>query len=237
MRKNLLNFLVDVITLLVMLGMVATGLVIRFVLPPGTGGRHIQGSGGGKQLWLWGLGRHDWGNLHFWLAVTLGIVLIIHVALHWMWICATVRRLLLGDKVSGPSSEKHSIYGIGLLAALIGLFAGFVWLALANIETIQQPRGAVHLPVEQIIQPTMKNQSQQIGNHDEEEIIRGSMTLLEVESTTGVPVEVIRSELGLPASVSPDQRIGRLKQQFGFEMSQLRKILSKYQARNQPTDK
>ncbi|MHC4444473.1 MAG: DUF4405 domain-containing protein [Planctomycetota bacterium] len=211
MRKNLLNFLVDLITLLVMLGMIATGLVIRFILPPGTGGRHIYGHGEGKQLLLWGLGRHDWGDLHFWLAVALGILLILHVALHWRWVCATIGRLLLGDKASGSSSEKQNIYGIGFLAALIALLAGFVWLGFANIETIQQPIG-------QNKQPILRDQNPQLGYHDDDDVIRGSMTPREIESATGVPSEVIRSELGLPVSVSPDLRLGRLKRQFSLEM-------------------
>ena len=64
MRRNTLNFLVDALTLLAIFVMIATGLVIRFILPPGTGGGH-----GGAGLLLWGMGRHDWGDVHFWTSV------------------------------------------------------------------------------------------------------------------------------------------------------------------------
>ena len=33
MRRNTLNFIVDAVSLLVMFGMIATGLIIRFILP------------------------------------------------------------------------------------------------------------------------------------------------------------------------------------------------------------
>ena len=71
MRRNTLNFIVDLVSLLVMLGMIATGVVMRFLLPPGTGGRH----GDGPVKSLCGLGRHDWGDVHFWLGVAIGVLM------------------------------------------------------------------------------------------------------------------------------------------------------------------
>ena len=37
MKRNTLNFVIDAASALTMAGMIATGLVIRFVLPPGSG--------------------------------------------------------------------------------------------------------------------------------------------------------------------------------------------------------
>lgn len=62
-RRNTLNFLVDLITLLVMLGVVTTGLLLRWVLPPSSRG------GAGRTLWSWG--RHDFGDLHFYLVLVM----------------------------------------------------------------------------------------------------------------------------------------------------------------------
>ncbi len=56
--------------------MVGTGYILWFVLPPGTNRTHI----------LWGLLRHQWGTLHFWISVMLLTVLAVHVALHWRWL-------------------------------------------------------------------------------------------------------------------------------------------------------
>ena len=63
MRRSTVNYIVDWVSFLVMVGLIATGLLMRFILPPGSGGR-----GGGHGLALWNLTRHGWGDVHFWLA-------------------------------------------------------------------------------------------------------------------------------------------------------------------------
>ena len=90
MQRQLLNFFVDLVALLAMLGMVATGLMIRYLLPPG--------SRGGHGLTLWSLDRHEWGDIHFWLAVALLTLLVLHVALHWEWVCAVLQIQILKRK-------------------------------------------------------------------------------------------------------------------------------------------
>ncbi|MBW7905805.1 MAG: DUF4405 domain-containing protein [Phycisphaerae bacterium] len=124
MRRNTLNFVTDTVTLLVMLSMIATGLLIRYVLPPG--------SRGGSGLSLWGWTRHDWGDLHFWLAVSLGALLLVHVALHWSWVCTTVKRFV---RPEAPlvCTWRRNVYGGAFIALLAGLVGGFVWLASANV--------------------------------------------------------------------------------------------------------
>ncbi|UCD30218.1 MAG: DUF4405 domain-containing protein [Planctomycetota bacterium] len=235
MRRSTLNFLVDLVSLLVMMGMIATGLVIRFILPPGTGGLHRHGPGQGRQLLLWGMGRHDWGDIHFWLATILGILLLVHLILHWSWVCVIVRRLLSAKKTDGTSGHSQNLYGAGFVIGLIVIFGGFFWLAVENVEMIQGPHGAVGHVVGQETQPASKVPLPQPGHHGDDHIIRGSMTLGEVESTTGVPIHVILSELGLPETVSRHERLGRLKRQYGFELTQVREIVAKYQTGTKST--
>ncbi|HUO10433.1 MAG TPA: DUF4405 domain-containing protein, partial [Phycisphaerae bacterium] len=62
MKRNTLNFVMDVVLAVLAAGMIGTGLVMRYILPPGSGQWRL----------LWGLGRHDWGDLHFWLAAGIG---------------------------------------------------------------------------------------------------------------------------------------------------------------------
>lgn len=126
MTRNLLNFLIDGLTAIVMLGMISTGLLVRFVLPPGTGGR----------MSVWGWGRHDWGEFHFWLAVSLGVMLVLHVTLHWSWVCGTVHRMV----TRGPARtartrpwQRH-VAGGAFLAAIVLLVGGFVWVAAQNVN-------------------------------------------------------------------------------------------------------
>lgn len=129
MRRDALNFVVDLLALVAMMGLIATGLVQRYLLPPG--------SRGGRGLLLWGLGRHEWGDVHFWIAVALGALLVLHVALHWTWVCVLVTRWLrpAGAPAGVPSATKRSLGGLIFFVALVLLTAGFVWMAGRQMTT------------------------------------------------------------------------------------------------------
>ncbi len=49
-EKPTVNLLIDAVAVLLMLGMLTTGFVLRFPLPPGTNRSYL----------LWGLTRHEW---------------------------------------------------------------------------------------------------------------------------------------------------------------------------------
>jgi len=233
MRRNTLNFLIDAGLMLLMFGMIGTGLVMRFMLPPGTGGRH-----GEAHRTLWGLGRHDWGDIHFWLAGAVAALLLVHVALHWAWVCGTARRFTAcGEAPTGAlTSRRRNLYGAGFLVLLAALFAGFVWIALASLETVPGGQDAGRRGTDREAGPDREDHREPnhrgAGNLQGE--AWGAMTLQEVEDRYGVPAEVIRTELGLPDSVSSDQRLGRLRQRYDFRMSTLRRIIEQYQARKPP---
>ncbi|MBN1824925.1 MAG: DUF4405 domain-containing protein [Candidatus Eisenbacteria bacterium] len=81
MRKNDWNFLVDAAALAALLLLLSTGILIRYVLPAGSG--HF--------LALWGMDRHEWGTVHFWIAVVFLALMAIHLVLHWSWIACMIR--------------------------------------------------------------------------------------------------------------------------------------------------
>jgi phosphotransferase system glucose/maltose/N-acetylglucosamine-specific IIC component len=226
MRRNTLNFLVDFLTLLAIFAMVATGLVLRFVLPPGSGGRH--GEGG---LLLWGWGRHDWGDVHFWAAVALAALLVVHVALHWSWVCTMVQRSLRGTNSGQPGVGKRNAYGVGFLLLVVLVFGGFTWYARTAVthvserwESESRPASAEH---------GVPQHGQEAGHGAGHEQIRGSMSLVEVAAATGVSVETLKSELGLPKDTSAEERLGRLAREYGFSMDKVRDIVSKHNSRPQ----
>lgn len=220
MRKSTLNFIVDLLTLLAIFVMIATGLVIRFVLPPGTGGRH--GEGG---LLLWGGGRHDWGDVHFWASVALGVLLVVHVALHWSWVCAMVHRLLRGADADPPSTGKRNAYGVGFLLIVVLVFGGFTLYATTAVRHVNARWHSESRPAH--ADDGIRRRGQQEEHVAGHEQIRGSMSLAEVEAVTRVSLEKLKSELGLPADTPSQERLGRLARQYGFDMDKVREIVSK----------
>jgi hypothetical protein len=99
MRRTTVNFLVDAIAFLDLLGLIATGGIMKFVLPPGSGGGYGRGFRGGRGpddvKELLGLGRHDWGDVHFVLAMLFVLLMAVHLILHWTWIKTCIRSFLL----------------------------------------------------------------------------------------------------------------------------------------------
>ena len=221
LRRSILNFLVDILTLLAIFVMIATGLAIRFVLPPGTGGRH--GEGG---LLLWGLGRHDWGDVHFWTSVSLGVLLVIHVALHWSWVCLMVHRLLGGTEAGQLGAGRRNAYGIGFLLAVVLIFGGFTWYAGTVVTHVNSWGEAGSRPQRE---GTSTSKPGQEDDHEASHgLIRGSMTLAEVQTATGVSADTLKSELGLPKDISAQERIGRLARQYGFSVEKVRDVVVKH---------
>jgi hypothetical protein len=108
MKRNTVNFVIDLLAFLVLLGLGFTGFIMKYVLPPGSGGRYGRGFRGGRVEMeqaerirqLWSLGRHDWGDIHFYLAVAFAVLMIIHIILHWTWIKCYVKSVFSPSRFS-----------------------------------------------------------------------------------------------------------------------------------------
>ncbi|HKQ47218.1 MAG TPA: DUF4405 domain-containing protein [Phycisphaerae bacterium] len=148
MRRATLNLIIDVISFAILASMIATGLLVRFVLPPG--------SRGGRGLSLWNLDRHDWGDIHFGLAASLIGVLLIHLALHWSWVCQ-VARIAFGAPAHAPVSSvgvRRTVIGLGVVAGLTVLIAALLFFASANVSHLGPGHVALDEPgKEPILQP------------------------------------------------------------------------------------
>jgi hypothetical protein len=55
--------------------------------------------------------------------------------------------------------------------------------------------------------------------------ISGQITLSQSAEIGGIPVEELILQLNLPSDVDVDERLGRLKRQYGFEIHDVRRIL------------
>ncbi|MDR9364736.1 MAG: DUF4405 domain-containing protein [Balneolaceae bacterium] len=111
MKKPAVNFLVDSIAFFLFLCLLSTGFLIFFVIPPGSG------------YAVWGMGRHDWGDIHFWIAISFLMMMVIHVILHWKWIKIKIQ----GSSGDLHQTKKRSAYAIALfIIVLLLLMAPFL---------------------------------------------------------------------------------------------------------------
>lgn len=193
MKKENLNFVIDAVALVIFILLVSTGLLMSYVLPPGSG--HFSE--------LWGMDRHEWGQLHFWIAIVLIIVIAIHLFLHWKWIFHIVK---------GRQREKVGIRVALLVAGLIILGIVAVLPFFGKVEQTEKT-------------PHKMRSSEHVESYDYN--IDGSMTLTEVEKLTGVKGSTILRELSLPGNLPMDENLGRLQKEYGFELKEVRDVVQK----------
>jgi hypothetical protein len=116
MKRTTLNLIVDTISFADLLLLAATGTIMRWVLPPGSGGGQGHGFRGGRGpaevKELLGLGRHDWGDIHFILALVFVSLILVHLILHWTWIKTCTKSILFAsrttpcDPADGPGRDR-----------------------------------------------------------------------------------------------------------------------------------
>lgn len=169
--------------------------------------RYMLPPGSGHHSTIWSLDRHDWGGIHFWISVVFFSLLALHLVLHWRWILTVA---------TGRPRE-----GSGLRAGLgiIGLVAA-VALAVSPLLS----------PVELYLNT---KESSVFSSHKYEQIpVRGSMTLRDLQETTGVPVDYVIKSLNLPESISTEEQLGTLKREYGFEINDVREAVKQYKKSN-----
>jgi hypothetical protein len=195
MKRPNLNFIVDSFGFAAFVLLTATGVLTRYVLPPGSG----------HSTTVWTLDRHEWGSIHFWIAIAFLMVLALHLFLHWRWIVT-----LMSGRPREGSGARLALGTVGLAALLALAIAPF-------LSPVERTGKELHAP----------------GPHSSDledlESIRGFMTLAEVQQATGVPAAHIINEIGLPPGVPQDERLGRLKTTHGFAIGDVRRIVQSYQ--------
>lgn len=119
MRKPQINFAVDTFAFFLFLCLLSTGLLIYLVMPPASG------------LSVWGMDRHGWGEIHFWIALTFLTFMAIHFLLHWKWIKTNVK---------GTSKDLHISKTRSIIAILLILFVLF-FLMLPFFSPVKKSDG------------------------------------------------------------------------------------------------
>jgi uncharacterized iron-regulated membrane protein len=203
MTRNTLNFVIDIITACLMGAMIATGLLLRLVLPPGSGGFST----------LWGRSRHEWGDIHFYLALAIIGILVIHMALHWKWVCVTALRCVPGCGTrSLPRAVMVNVLGIVFALVLTGVFSTFVWSATDRVQTDRE-LSAGHL---------RHLADADDAYVDDANFIRGSTTLAEAADGLNISVEDAARALRISRADPSDMRLGELCREYRFSMHDAR---------------
>ena len=110
MAKSKLNLIIDVLLLLCISAIGGIGLLIKYVLVPGF--RRWEIYNRNVDLSYWGMDRHEWGSIHFIIALIFLVLLVIHIILHWAMIVNIYRKLI-------PNSLARRIITVILICLVI----------------------------------------------------------------------------------------------------------------------
>lgn len=124
MKQSQLIKYVDLFSFLTLVAMLATGILIEYTLPTRSG-----------PLSIWGLTRHQWGDIHFYSSISFVVLMSAHLITHAKYIkCA-----ILG-KANREQKYRIAIGLVGVCALallLLGLFT-------SPVDTKFNPRGWQH---------------------------------------------------------------------------------------------
>ncbi|TKB45960.1 DUF4405 domain-containing protein [Thalassotalea mangrovi] len=100
MSKASLIKVVDLLSFIGLLALISTGSVLELILPAKSGAATV-----------WGLTRHEWGDIHFYVSVIFLILLSLHLWLHIRFIKSVI---------VGKASREHNYrIAVGLVALLV----------------------------------------------------------------------------------------------------------------------
>lgn len=217
MSRTSLNAAIDTIAYAGFVFLGTTGLMLRYELPPGSGRLHGMGSGAGAAdrdiTTVWGLTRHEWGSIHYWVALGLMAVLAVHLVLHWKWIVCVLK------------GKPHTDVSGGRFA--LGI-AGLVLVTLLATTPLVAPSQTTSRS--KLVEPPSTRADKDTGNAIEvesadAETIRGFMTLEEIARQTSVPVAAILERLNLPRDTAASEQVGRLLRAHNLDMQDLRRAV------------
>lgn len=128
MSRTAINFLVDTVLLVIFLTLLWSAVVLRFVFPPGAV------SAGWS---LWGFSFDDWVQIQFVVLSLFALTVLLHVMLHWSWVCGVVTTRL--SRWRGRSFRldegAQTLYGVGLLIVAVNIVGLLIAWAALSIQT------------------------------------------------------------------------------------------------------
>jgi len=118
MDKPKLSFIIDAAMFLCLMAMAGLGFLMKYVLPPG---REVQAKYGRNVYLSWlGWDRHDWGDIHLYLAFALLTLLAVHLILHWQQILGLFQRVVPNPR------RRYRIALIFLFLSLLLIYFPFL---------------------------------------------------------------------------------------------------------------
>jgi hypothetical protein len=192
------------------------GLLMKYVLIPGQD-RWVK-YGRNVDLQMFGQNRHEWGSIHLLLGYIFFGLLIVHIIIHWKAIIC-----LLRCTIKWPLARIISV-----LIFIVICFCCIVMPFILKPEILEIEKGkGLHSinRTDNTLENTIYDEKYD-KNTDFE--LKGYMTLEEISNKYDIPSSYIKAHLHIPTSVPDIQKLGQLKKQYSFNMSDIKTIINDY---------
>jgi hypothetical protein len=127
--KTVVNFWLDTLLLLFFVVLCWTQVVLQYLFPPAPK----------TQGWtLWGMTFADIQTLQFTLFSIFALGVVVHVTLHWPWVCGVVVNKLRRKKSGGKhqlSDGVRTLWGVATLVVFCNLIGAALALAYLMIKS------------------------------------------------------------------------------------------------------
>jgi Domain of unknown function (DUF4405) len=124
--KTIVNFWLDSSLLVAFLLLAFTSAVLRFLFPAGPAAAD----------WvLWGADVTAWRNFQFVILCVLALGVLLHLMLHWSWVCGVITTRLLHRKPTKDDGSQ-TLYGVGTLLVVLHILGIALLVAWASIERV-----------------------------------------------------------------------------------------------------
>lgn len=217
-KQNQINLIIDGIMMLVMMVIAGIGLMMKYILVAGYKTEEVYGHH--VDLFFAGMDRHEWGTIHLWLSYSLLALLILHIVLHWKLVTGIWLRMIRNKYLR---LTLVALFSVLCLFALFGPL--FVTPAIHEKTNNSSQHGHFkdQIGIFDSINPQLKHEDSAV-HHVQTSVVAGYMTLTEVAKKNNVPLASLLEFLNIPENEA-DERLGRLKRKYGFEIEDLRKIV------------
>lgn len=122
-HSTIINFWLDALLLVLFLIQGWMFAVLHVVFPRGAG----------PDWKIWGATPLDWSEALFVTYCVFSVGIVLHVMLHWAWICGVVATRFFGRK-PGKDDGSYTLIGVGVLVLLVHmLFLGILATRVALI--------------------------------------------------------------------------------------------------------
>ena len=119
------NFWLDCLLAAAFFGLAAISMLIRFVFP------RAQDSSGWT---LWSYSYDDWIQAQFAVLAILTLLILVHVMLHWNWVCCVAQQRVLNSGNKKPDNGWQTIVGVGLMIVILNLLGILMGVAMMMIR-------------------------------------------------------------------------------------------------------